>query len=84
MLLTLENLLCTPVLHALRGHAADAAETALDSWDQLRQLAVAALARMPAPRPGLQEPAQVEGVLRWACSLLDSPRQREADAGVLG
>lgn len=45
---------------------------------------MAALARMPAPLPGLREPAQVEGVLRWACSLLDSPRQREADAGVLG
>ena len=34
---------------------------------------MAALARMPAPLPGLREPAQVEGVLRWACSLLDSP-----------
>ena len=84
VLLTLEKQLCTFVLHALSGDAADAAETALDSWDQLRQLAVAALARMPAPLPGLQEPAQVEGVLCWARSLLYSPRQREADAGVPG
>ena len=37
---------------------------------------------LPAPLPGLEGPAQVAELLRWARTLVSSPRVRESDAGV--
>ena len=54
----------------------------VDSWDKLRETATEALMALPAPLPGLEQPAQVAELLRWARTLVSSPRVRESDAGV--
>ena len=57
------------------------AGSVVDSWDRVREQAVAALMRLPAPLPGLAACEALKPQLHWACSLLCSPRVREADAG---
>ncbi len=37
-----------------------AADTAVDSWDRLREAAVAALELFPCPLPGLESPAALQ------------------------
>ncbi len=54
----------------------------VDSWDKLRETATEALMALPAPLPGLEAPAQVAKLLRWARTLVSSPRVRESDAGL--
>ncbi|BDA45482.1 probable thyroid adenoma-associated protein homolog [Coccomyxa sp. Obi] len=53
----------------------------VDSWDKLRETATEALMALPAPLPGLEQAAQVADLLRWARTLVSSPRVRESDAG---
>lgn len=53
----------------------------MDSWDKVREQAVAALLQLPTPLPGLTTAACVEEQFHWAAGLLTSPRVREADAG---
>ena len=66
----------TTLIFALVGAAA-----AVDSWDCLRDGAVACLMKLPSPLPGLGTPEALLPQLRWACQLLRSPRVRESDAG---
>lgn len=54
---------------------------AVDSWDRLRDGAVSCLMKLPSPLPGMATPEALLPQLRWACSLLRSPRVRESDAG---
>eukprot|EP00803_Ostreobium_quekettii_P011097 evm.model.scf_1034.1 EVM.evm.TU.scf_1034.1 scf_1034:15678-35493(-) len=54
---------------------------AVDPYDQVRSGAVDCLMHFPTPLPGMETPALVEPLVRWACTLVDSPRLRDSDAG---
>ena len=45
-----------------------------DSWDYLRSRAALCLMRFPTPLPGFTEKAEILPVVKWAKSLVNSPR----------
>ncbi|CAM6124686.1 unnamed protein product [Calypogeia fissa] len=55
----------------------------VDSWDRLREGAYRILIQYPTPLPGLDSESNVEGLLKWAKDMVNSPRVRESDAGAL-
>ncbi|KAI5076112.1 hypothetical protein GOP47_0008177 [Adiantum capillus-veneris] len=55
----------------------------VDSWDKLREGAFKILSSYPTPLPGYKSTIEVEKVVSWAMSLVNSPRVRESDAGAL-
>lgn len=55
----------------------------VDSWDRMREGAIACLLRLPTPLPGIGSPEALLPQLQWAARLLRSPRVRESDAGQL-
>eukprot|EP00250_Pteridium_aquilinum_P018278 c24018_g1_i1 orf=60-7133(+) len=55
----------------------------VDSWDKLREGAFRILSSYPTPLPGYKSTFEVEKILKWAMSLVNSPRVRESDAGAL-
>lgn len=57
------------------------AGASVDSWDKMREGAIACLLRLPTPLPGLGTPDGLLPQLQWAARLLRSPRVRDSDAG---
>ncbi|MCO5564739.1 hypothetical protein L7F22_018407 [Adiantum nelumboides] len=55
----------------------------VDSWDKLREGAFKILSSYPTPLPGYESAKDIEKVVTWAMSLVNSPRVRESDAGAL-
>ncbi|MCO5604496.1 hypothetical protein L7F22_058663 [Adiantum nelumboides] len=55
----------------------------VDSWDKLREGAFKILSSYPTPLPGYESAKNIEKVVTWAMSLVNSPRVRESDAGTL-
>lgn len=71
------------VIHIPKQHQSQHAGASVDSWDRMREGAIACLLRLPIPLPGLGSPEGLLPQLQWAARLLRSPRVRESDAGGL-
>jgi hypothetical protein len=55
----------------------------IDSWDRLRENSFHILLQFPTPLPGISSSLSINNVIRWAKTLVLSPRVRESDAGAL-
>ncbi|KAF8747262.1 hypothetical protein HU200_013252 [Digitaria exilis] len=55
----------------------------IDSWDRLRESSFRILLQFPTPLPGISSTLSINDVIRWAKTLVLSPRVRESDAGAL-
>ncbi|CAL5003832.1 unnamed protein product [Urochloa decumbens] len=55
----------------------------IDSWDRLRESSFRILLQFPTPLPGISSSLSINDVIRWAKTLVLSPRVRESDAGAL-
>ncbi|OEL24882.1 Thyroid adenoma-associated protein-like protein [Dichanthelium oligosanthes] len=55
----------------------------IDSWDRLRENSFRILLQFPTPLPGISSSLSINDVIRWAKTLVLSPRVRESDAGAL-
>ncbi|OAY85901.1 thyroid adenoma-associated protein homolog [Ananas comosus] len=55
----------------------------VDSWDRLRENSFRILSCFHTPLPGISSNNSVNDLIRWAKTLVCSPRVRESDAGAL-
>jgi hypothetical protein len=55
----------------------------VDSWDRLRENSFRILLQFPTPLPGISSSLSINDVIRWAKTIVLSPRVRESDAGAL-
>ena len=81
----LKGLRASGLIEATKAHASSLAHmgagASVDSWDKMRERAIACLLRLPTPLPGLGTPDALLPQLQWAARLLRSPRVRDSDAG---